>query len=110
MSNKKDNLIQFPTNKIKSKWKPWSPKDLNVIDISEIDPDLKKEVEVSFDQLSNDIDTCDTSFNKIFEYSKYIQKMSHYMVTELDTDNLTWLEAELREIFLKLSEKKVDFD
>ncbi len=32
------------------------------------------------------------------------------MVTELDTDNLTWLEAELREIFLKLSEKKVDFD
>lgn len=100
----KDNLIKFPSTKeVKETFtmRALTPEDLE---------EIKNDTDLDLNRIVEEIEYVDMAYNKVFEYTKFIEKCSHHMVGSIDARNFRWLEEDLREIFLKLSEKKVDFD
>jgi hypothetical protein len=100
----KDNVVDIFSGKLKSpeptdtQWKLYVPPDFNEDDMEQL----------NLEDLATKVSYCDTQWEKIFEYTKFITKVSHHMNMNMDIDNFKWLEADLQQIFVKLVDKKVD--
>jgi hypothetical protein len=100
----KNNVVDIFSGRLKSpeptdmQWQLYVPPDFTEDDMNQID----------LEDLATKVSYCDTQWEKIYEYTKFIEKVSHHMNMSMDVDNLKWLEADLLQIFVKLVDKKVD--
>ena len=98
----KDNVVDIFSGENKSTptprddtYKLYMPKDASNDDID-------------LEGLMDKVKYCDTAWEKVYEITKFIEKVSHHMNMNMDVENFKWLEEDLHEIFLKLVDKKVD--
>lgn len=100
----KNNVVDIFSGRLKSpeptdtQWKLYVPPDFNEDDMEQL----------NLEDLATKVSYCDTQWEKVFEYTKFIEKVSHHMNMNMDVDNFKWLEADLQQIFVKLVDKKVD--